>query len=229
MISINLQQIPTICFSGKNEKRKNQIRSVVSECKLNAEFVECTISESQAEGNRKTFIRILERCMQYKGPCLVLEDDAHPTSWYKNDFIIPDDSDAFYLGSCVNFLCKDWEEKSILHDVLWNYDIQVEDISDYLYKVKNMLTAHAIVFVSDKYKEICYNSLKYNINNNMHSDVIFAHLMNQYNVYLNKKPAFFQNCHDENIVTYWLTKIPLERIINQEIRISTDNKVVIFS
>jgi hypothetical protein len=228
-MDINLKEIPIFCFSGKNEERKNQIREVVKKCQLQAEFIDCVISDKQAEGNRKTFIKILERCMDSKGPCLVLEDDAYPTVWYKYDFNIPDDTDAFYLGSSLNFLVKDWQEKSVINDVIWNYDIQVEDISAEIYRVKNMLTAHAILFVSDRFKEICYNSLKYNINNFIHSDCIFAHLMDTYNVYVNKKPVFFQNCHRENVVTYYLTKIPLERIINNELKIHTDNRVVTFS
>jgi hypothetical protein len=224
-MNINLKEIPIFCFSGKNQDRKNKIRSVIKKLDLepNTEYIDCILSKNTAEGNRKTFLKILERALDIKGPCLILEDDAHPSSNYCDTLYFPDDSDAVYLGTGANFLNKNWMDKSLLYDVVWDGDIDVQPVDSFesLYRIKNMLTSHAILFVSKEYKEMCYNILKYNINNYLHTDCVFAHLMNYHNIYAYKKPMFYQDCYKDNPPAYFTTYIPLEDFISGRIKKET--------
>jgi len=221
-MNINLKEIPIFCFSGKNEERKNKIRSVIKKLDLeqNTQYVDCIISNIPQNGTRQTYVKILENCININSPCLVLEDDVNFLFNYNQNLSAPENADAVYLGTSGSFLTTEWMDRSPTKEIMFNGQIQAEEVESFghLYKIKNMLSAHAILFISKEYKEICYNVLKYNMNLKFHPDCLLAELMNYYNVYAYKKPMFYQDCYKDNPYAYFLTFIPLDDFIDGRVR-----------
>ncbi len=57
-----------------------------------------------------------------------------------------------------------------------------------------MLTTHAILYITKKYKEYCFNILEYCVFDDMPCDILYAAGMEKYNVYAVKFPFFYQDC-----------------------------------
>lgn len=80
-------------------------------------------------------IECIKKSLDY-GPTLVLEDDATITPAYKNTFEVPDDCDAVYLGVSTGspgyVSCR---------------------YNDDFLRIGRMLAAHAILYVSERYKK----------------------------------------------------------------------------
>lgn len=132
-------------------------------------------------------------------PILILEDDLGYIGM--DDIEIPDDADALYLG-----LSKSGghptENRDLGSSVFSPY-------SDKLVRVGNMLTTHAILYISPRYKEAVINILKSNTSH--YNDVLISRIQKDYNVYALKKPIFYQAAKFGNVqhVENW-TKIQIE-------------------
>jgi len=58
-------------------------------------------------------------------------------------------------------------------------------------RIMNMLTTHAILYISQRYKNAVIQQLKQNITS--HSDVMISRLQSHFTVLANKKPSFYQS------------------------------------
>jgi hypothetical protein len=61
-----------------------------------------------------------------------------------------------------------------------------------------MLSLHAVVFITNKYKQSMLNYLQYLINKQTAPDIITAETMKYFNIYACKKPMFFQDDNAHN-------------------------------
>jgi hypothetical protein len=77
-----------------------------------------------------------------------------------------------------------------------------------VYQITGMLTTHAILYVSDSYKQECIKLIEQDDGKN-HCDVLMAGNMDKYKVYAFKFPMFYQDCYDNNKDAYEKTVQPL--------------------
>jgi len=139
---------------------------------------------------------ILESRLDDK-PFLLLEDDIELTEWVTDMNIeIPEDTDAFYLG--LSKYAASYEK----NDSLGYNSVAIEAISEKHIRILNMLTTHAILYISKRYKEAVMNEMKNIIHTKSGyvNDVLIARLHKHYNIYSYKYPFFFQS---ENFGNGW--------------------------
>jgi hypothetical protein len=147
-------------------------------------------------------------------PVLIVEDDIA----YTDNCIIdlPEDADAFYLGlsECAG------------HPTLeTNVGIsQFEYVSPYTVRVKNMLAAHAVLYISRRYKEAIIKTLENCVLHNYSSDVSISRVQPLFNVYAGTVPMFYQS-RAFNLTPRW--DINVEDNTNIQIMIDDDKKCIL--
>jgi hypothetical protein len=119
-------------------------------------------------------------------PILLLEDDVEFTGVDTFDYV--PDADAIYFGI----------SRSGGHPYLNTHQggCKVEPYSLSQVRVLNMLTTHAILYISTRYKNAVIEQLKRNLPN--HSDVMISRLQPHFKVLANKAPSFYQAAHLNN-------------------------------
>lgn len=119
-------------------------------------------------------------------PILLLEDDVEYTGIDSFDFVA--DADAIYFGV----------SRSGGHPRLNTHQggCKVVPYSINQVRVMNMLTTHAILYISSKYKNAVIDQLKKHLLN--HSDVMISRLQPNFKVLANKAPSFYQAAHLNN-------------------------------
>jgi hypothetical protein len=121
-------------------------------------------------------------------PVLILEDDVEFTG--VDEFIMDTRADAIYFG-----ISRDGGSKTIN---LCEGSSQFVPWSSTQSRVMNMLTAHAILYISPQYKQAIINTLSSHLGQAYYNDVLIARLQPDYIVLANKKPSFYQS-HRFNI------------------------------
>jgi hypothetical protein len=209
-MNINLKQIPILWYGGIKKGRTEKFNNVMNMLNLNTTFIEPYISNDPVNAVRigcgKSHIKALRYSLKLNQPTLLLEDDINFTEYYKEQFEIPDDADAVYLGTCLNGLHPNWKNRDA-NSACCSDPILLNKLQEY-YKITGMLTTHAILYVSENYKKNCIELIE-NDNGNNHCDVLIASNMHKYNVYACKYPMFFQDCLQDNKDAYEKTITPL--------------------
>lgn len=124
---------------------------------------------------------ILKSLENYGKPFLVLENDVNINKFI-NTLNIPDDADAFYLGvSCMGAF-------NGTHERL----ISAEPVSKNVYRIYNMLAAHAIVYLNSDYVKEMVRVINFCYQHNIPHDIGIAEVMKYWNVYGLNKPMFYQ-------------------------------------
>jgi len=139
-------------------------------------------------------------------PGLILEDDVEVTDLFPHDGVIevPDDADAVYLG--------------ISHG---DGNYKAVEVGKGLCKISKMLSAHAILYTSDKYITEVLNSVPDAMySQNKPFDVFTYQLQEKFNVYAFTTPLFYQ-ADAKNNANKWeaITRTPLK--CQQAFRIGT--------
>lgn len=177
---------------------------------INNENVEGFFDDGMARG-------YLTAINKYKPPFLLLEDDIKPTHYHEIDgkfhiknlgnINIPNDVDALYMGTSI---CGRLNKKTYDNVVECSY------YDDTYCKIYNMLSLHAIIYLSDRYishvsillknyidyvenstlekiRNFYNNKEAYDINIHYGADDWIADNMRSYNILCFKKPVFFQD------------------------------------
>jgi hypothetical protein len=137
---------------------------------------------------------ILNQCMNDE-PVIILEDDIEMyTSLDSTTHIdLPENTDAFYLGFSKDGGSKtrnSHEGPSI-----------VGKISATHIKIFNMLSAHAILYKSKRYKERVVDALNKIVDKKgYYNDVILSRLQYDYNIYGYYYPFFYQSVNYDNVI-----------------------------
>lgn len=130
-----------------------------------------------------------------KGPVLVLEDDSLSTQQFSPIISVPDDTDAVYLG--------------VSHG---NAKQAIVDLKNGWYRVFGMLSAHAVLYVSERYRNyaidianLCLYSKQIPMDNG------FAAAQTKFKVIATPDPMFIQSAARESM-NKWetLTNKPLK-------------------
>jgi hypothetical protein len=126
----------------------------------------------------------LKALNQLPAPFIVLEDDADP-KYFKPEIDVPEDADAVYLGN------SQWGLQSS-HAGFYLKFTKVKGSSDVV-RIYNMLSSHAILYLTNDYVNMCKRTTKYCAEvYAMPMDVPFAMIQRFFNVYAFNKPMFIQ-------------------------------------
>lgn len=147
MKKIDLREIPfyVINCTADTSRRDNMERQL-SELGLQHEFVVGTKCEPGWMGSAISHQKILNR-VQFETPFAVLEDDCVFNDKFQYEFIVPANTDAFYLGVSRFGISAPGE-------LSWGKSNYVEwsryDANNL--RVFNMLGAHAIVYLTNSFR-----------------------------------------------------------------------------
>lgn len=119
-------------------------------------------------------------------PFIIFEDDVTERECFTTEINVPDDYDAIYLGISA------WGR---MNGKSGPYII-ANSIDENVYKIGNMLAAHAILYNVD-YAKICYDLVKEAKNTGEYHDVVYANNMANFNVYCLRKPIVYQTSSRE--------------------------------
>jgi hypothetical protein len=144
----------------------------------------------------------LEHCLRaVEGPFIILEGDVAP--WVIPDRVeIPDDADAFYLGA------SRWGLKNG-HGVK---NIAVESYSEDVLRIRNMLAAHAVLYICREYVEFLIKAIDVMIAMGTNQDKARAETQKYWNIYGLAQPVVYQTgiyLPDTRIVLPGATNKPL--------------------
>lgn len=133
-------------------------------------------------------------------PVLILEDDVDTTG--QLNFEMPAGCDAVFFG-----LSRCAGSRTINRgDGLSRFT----PFSESQVRVHNMLSQHAVLFVSRAIKERYITTVRKYAGTPYHSDVLFSRIQSEFLVLANRMPAFWQSnaYNEENLETY--TKIYID-------------------
>lgn len=193
---IDLKRINSLWIGGINKNREFKIKSLLDRLEYNHKQIPAVISNG-FNGNTQSTKNAIEESIKYNEPVIIFEDDANITEHYNNEIDVPEDADAVWLGTSIYGLVNNWESMSLRDGI---YLTQPKKTGEYnnFYKIENMLSLHAVVFITNKYKQSMFNYLEYLINKQTAPDIITAETMKYFNIYACKKPMFFQDDNAHN-------------------------------
>lgn len=112
------------------------------------------------------------------GADLILEDDCLPTQYYRDSFEVPDEADVVYLG--------------ISTGTTYVHSPKYQKISDELYKINDMTSVHAVLYLTDAGKQWLRNAHDLTAEEKIGFDVATARLMPTVNVFGLNRPLWYQ-------------------------------------
>ena len=148
-------------------------------------------------------IDILESNMDV--PVLILEDDVEFTGIDLFDFI--EDADAIYFGlsNCGGHISENSNGGSS----------KFGPYSTTQLRVLNMLSTHAVLYISPRYKKAvidCFDQYK---KTNYFNDVLLSRLQSKFKILANKKPSFYQSAKfNDGLHVQNCTKIELDSMLH---------------
>lgn len=130
----------------------------------------------------------LKALSQVSAPFIVLEDDADPKD-FRASIEVPEGADAIYLGN------SQWGLQSSHAGFYLKYS-KVKGMPE-IVRIYNMLSSHAILYLTNDYVEMCKRTTKYCAETYpMPMDVPFAMLQRFFNVYAFNNPMFIQKDYE---------------------------------
>lgn len=211
---IDLTKIKTLWYGGIKPNRKDNLLKNLNRLNLQATHIEPVIpsgitdsSECIRIGCKQSHAKALTEALKYDEPVLILEDDINSTGWFQKQIEIPDNTDAFYAGTCINGLDTYWYLFGPTGGCCG--PVKILEKYDNYYRIDSMLTTHAILYCTQKYKQFCLDLINSDTDG-FHLDVLFASRMSEHIIYAPKKPLFFQDCETDNLDAFIKTSKPLE-------------------
>ena len=193
-MNLDLREIPFYYINlddavERREKTESQLKELGIKSITRVPAIRHTYG---AAGTPRSMLKALELAHDGK-PFVLMEDDVAVKRW-EPIIDIPDESDAFYLG------ISGWGRMNSHSGPF----VQWEEYNEDIVRIYNMLSGHAIMYISDRYidlaKRIAYHA-GYNIED--HVDIGFAEVQRWHNVYAFDDPYFYQTSSGGNqTVTY---------------------------
>ena len=134
-------------------------------------------------------------------PCLVLEDDILFTG--NDNFVIdvPDDADALYIG------VSQWARFLNFSGPFVCYEPCKED----MVRIFNMMTTHAILYISEEYRNMISRVAKYHsFENPSPFDIGVADIQKYFNVYALDFPIFKQSAYNNKSTSIRVTDVGMD-------------------
>jgi hypothetical protein len=179
-MKLNLLEIPVYYINMEKDIDKNKkIKKIISDCGFtNSTRVEGLEHKNPMSGCAASHYTILS---SFEPPYIILEDDCDIKNFHPI-IEVPDDSDIIYLG------ISSWGRMNSHSGPCVKYDI----LDNGLLKIYNMLSTHAMLFLTEEYCSICKNIAKYFYQIGDHLDIGFAEIQKYYNAYAFDDPMFYQ-------------------------------------
>ena len=187
-MKINLLEIPVYYINmAKDTHKKEYIESRLKQYGFkNINRIDAV--EDKTNGRVGLSKSQLKALSQVPAPFIILEDDADPKQ-IVSEIEVPDDADAVYLGN------SQWGYMQSHSGFYLKY--KKVDGMPYLYRIYNMLSSHAILYLKQDYVEMCKRTTKYcALEYPMPMDVPFAMIQRFFNVYCFDKPIFIQKDYE---------------------------------
>lgn len=139
--------------------------------------------EKHAVGVGLAHQNVLDSLKKQSNPFIVFEDDIAVTHL---DHIIevPDDADAIYLGVSKMGVVGDTHKELIIADRVDGYDG--------LYRIYNMLAAHAVLYINQDYVKSLAEETRRYVDLGKPVDIAMAKHMSKGKVYALDRPMFIQ-------------------------------------
>lgn len=191
---VDLRQVKIVVLHTKNrEDRAQHVRQQLDAKGLTYAFHVSTPEPGHYVGCCKGFASLYERHLldcERRGkfePILILENDVSIGEGFDYRIPVPHNSDAVYLG-----LSRCGLHRTNNHDSP-AMDVEPIDIHRGLVRIKNMLSAHAVLITSTRFLLYCLRCTVAALARMTAPDVFIARNMSSYNVYAVKIPAFYQD------------------------------------
>lgn len=192
-MKINLLDIPVFYINmNKDTDKDKYIRSLLEGLGFkNINRIEAV--EDKKSGRRGLSKSQYKALTQINPPFIVLEDDCDTKS-FVSEIEVPENSDAIYLGN------SSWGLLGSYTGFLLRYK-EVPGFNE-VYRVFNMLSSHAILYLTEEYVSMCKRTTDYCANVSKEPvpmDVPFAEIQKYFNIYTINKPLFIQKDYDSKM------------------------------
>lgn len=187
-MQINLLDIPVFYINMKKDTHKKlHIEKQLKELGFkNVTRIEAV--EDKKNGRVGLSKSQLKALGQVPAPFIVLEDDADPR-YFEASIEVPEGADAVYLGNSQWGLFQG-------HTGFYLKYTKIKGMPNIL-RIHNMLSSHAILYLSDEYVSMCKRTTRYCAEEYpMPMDVPFAMMQRFFNIYAMNKPVFIQKDYD---------------------------------
>ena len=135
-------------------------------------------------------------------PCLILEDDILFTGNTKFEVEVPDDADALYIG------ISQWGRFLNFSGPFIHY----KKINDDIVRIYNMLTTHAVIYISEDYrnfiKRVAYH---HGFETKSKFDIGVAETQKYFNVYALENPIFKQGNYNNKVTGVKVSEIGMDK------------------
>lgn len=191
---MKLTDIPVVFICPDHNEKYSQRKEHTFTLLHKLGFNDVTMFKSGTESYPKCLVKATRDILCERlndEPFILIEDDVELSEWadLDMDFDMPADTDAFYLG-LSRYAASHIEN----HSNGWN-SYEVKDVSDKHVRILNMLSTHAIMYVSKKYKEAVIGQMEFALNTtDLHfNDVLITHIQPNFNVYAYRYAFFYQS------------------------------------
>ena len=205
MIEIKLTDIPVHYINLTEHKDKNEkVLSLLTNLGFNnISRHEGEIHEKSNVGCSRAHYKALE---QLEAPFILFEDDIVEKKFI-NKVNFPENADAVYLGT------SSWGRFNSNSGPFLKY----KKINNDLYRIYNMLSGHAILYLNDHYKEMCEKIAYFfgYVLEDSHQDIGYAEIQKYFSIYCFNDPLFLQTSNPK-ATNKKLTEYPIEQITSDE-------------
>ena len=181
-MDINLREIPAIYINLPSATIKNKCMiSTLEGCGFK-NIIRIDGVENQKNPIAGCSAAHFHALSKYKPPFIIFEDDCVAKKFLP-EIEVPDDADAVYLG------ISSWGRLNAHSGPYVLY----EQVNKDLLRIYNMLSAHAVLYLSPLYTELC-KKIAYHAGFVIedYQDIGFAEIQKWFNVYAFNEPMFFQ-------------------------------------
>jgi GR25 family glycosyltransferase involved in LPS biosynthesis len=207
-MQIDLREIPVYYINLEGDKdKKKRIESMLKDLGFKDvrrfEGHDIRIPKLGCATAHNNLLGILSKS---KGPILVLEDDVIIKNIKKFNPIIdvPKSADAVYLGNSKYGLYKG---KGVFTVAAEKYDYR-------LYRIYNMLGAHAILYLNKDYSKFLSNATKFQVEIRDNQDKARASTLRFFEVYAFDTPVFIQKGRHHQATSVILSEH--QHLVNKE-------------
>ena len=161
------------------------------------------IDPLKAAGVAKAHMLALDNALsECDGPFIILEDDVVIDDFQKT-ITIPKNADAIYLGLSM------WGLKNGKGQI----GISGKRDNSGLYRMYNMLAAHAVLYLDQDYARFILDSIPIFLEMGTNQDKMRAETMKYWNIYATRNPVFYQRGRYEKYTKFRLSEnkmVPLK-------------------
>jgi GR25 family glycosyltransferase involved in LPS biosynthesis len=197
-MQINLLDVPVFYINLNKDKGK---RTQIEEALTSAGFTNVkrfpgAEIETSKLGCATSHNSILKKISKINGPVLVLEDDVALSHSFNPIIDVPDNADAVYLGI----------SKFGLYNGTGHHLISAEQHDMEFYRIYNMLSAHAILYLNKDYSRFLIKTTDFMMSIKDNQDKSRAMTMKFFNVYALNDPFFFQQGYNEKHTKFIISR-----------------------